>query len=158
MAILVRRMPVRAVIEGVARPAPDDNLVRWVCAAPPDRMTSFSGSALPFSSQDQAFHDKQSGVARVGDGGRYVIELEAPNSYHLGPSEHPVPPQVIVDWTSGGETYSATASVWKATEPGRSLRRACGDREESFGDVMTQEDYLASRVYAPPGGRVRFVP
>lgn len=141
-----------ATVTGTARPLPDDMQVRWMAAAPPDRRTSFSGSGLPFASQDQAFHAPQAGVQAVDPSGQYTIVLEAPNSFHVGASDHPVPPQVVVEWTSRGKSHSRTLSVAAATEPGRSLRRPCFDQESAFADVMGQEAYLISGQYAQPDG------
>ena len=92
--------------------------------------------------------------------GRFVIALEAPNSFHVGSSEHPVPPQVVVEWTARGRAHARTLSVAKATEPARSLRGACLDEESAFEDVLGQEAYLVSGQYAPPDGKsfLDFVP
>ena len=154
-------MPVSATVRGTARPLPDDMEVRWISAAPPDRRTSFSGSGLPFSSQEQAFHSAPHGVARVDPSGAYEIRLEGvPNSYHVRSSEHPVPPQVTVEWTSRGRRHLETIGVGRATEPSRSLRASCLDHRASFSDVRTQEDYLRSSGYSGPGGipPLEFVP
>lgn len=149
---------MRTTVKGVAAPLPDDMRVRWRAAAPPDRRTSFSGSALPFASVSQAFHAPQSGGAAVGPGGSYEIELEVPNSYHVRSSEHPVPPQLVVEWVSSGRPHSRTVSLATGTEPARSLRPACTDAELALDDVMTQEAYLYLRKYEPPSGPLSFIP
>lgn len=146
-------MTVTATVTGRAHPLPDDMQVRWIAASPPDRRTSFSGSGLPFASQEQAFHAPQSGVRPVDPSGKFVIELEAPNSFHVGSSEHPVPPQVVVEWVVRGRSHTRTLSVAAATEPSRSLRKPCFDEESAFADVMGQEAYLNSGRYTPPEGR-----
>lgn len=149
-------MTVTATVTGTAHPLPDDMQVRWIAAAPPDRRTSFSGSGLPFASQDQAFHAPQSGVQPVEPSGKFVIVLEAPNSFHVRSSEHPVPPQVVVEWVSRGQAYNRTLSVAIATEPARSLRKPCFDEESAFRDVMGQEAYLMSGQYTKADGKSFF--
>lgn len=145
-------MTVTATVKGRASPLPDDMQVRWISAAPPDRRTSFSGSGLPFSSQDQAYHSAQTGVAQVDPSGAYTISLQVPNSYHVRSSEHPVPPQVVIEWFHKGRSYTETIGVEHGTEPSRSLRSPCSDYRASFSDVRTQEDYLRTLKYSGPDG------
>lgn len=139
-------------VRGVVAPLPDSLRVAWTAAAPPDRMTSFSGSGIPFVSPEQAFHDPQGGSVTVDRTGLFVVRLEAPNSFHVPGSECPVPPTLWLEWVSGGTPYRRAHAVADAAVPARSLRAACFGQEHAFPDVMNQEDYLLTERYAS-GGR-----
>ena len=157
-------MTVKAVVTGFVQPPPDDGVVKWVAAAPPDRRQSFSGSGLPFGSEDQAFYNTpNAGEMRVGLDGHYRIEMNgAPNSYHDGPTAHPVPPQVHLHWANAGPDHTDTVSIPHATETARSLFPSCFQNRPAsqFEDIMTQEQYLRAERYMPPDGKPphEFVP
>eukprot|EP00873_Tetraselmis_striata_P033762 jgi/Tetstr1/454026/TSEL_040945.t1 len=153
-------MTLTATVTGRVAPLPDDMTVSWHAAAPADVRSSFSGAGIPFASQEQAFYAAQTGTVDVGPAGEFELCLEAPNSYHVRSSERPVPPQVILEWTSGGREVSRTITVPLAVQPARSLRapRAAGGAASAASDVQTQEALLEASRYVAPGGRWRLDP
>jgi hypothetical protein len=61
----------------------DNNEIRYIAANPPDYITSFSGSALPFHNEEQAFDDTPNiGSVMLSDTNEAVINVFYPNSYY----------------------------------------------------------------------------
>tara|TARA_Y100000590_G_scaffold470096_1_gene661945 strand:+ start:2290 stop:2835 length:546 start_codon:yes stop_codon:yes gene_type:complete len=63
-----------------------DTLMYWA-AAPPDYLSSFTGSGLPFSSPEQAFDNTPNkGIVHLNDDGSFSFTIHYPNAYyiHLG--------------------------------------------------------------------------
>lgn len=138
------------VVRGLAMPVPDDLRVSWTAAAAPDRRTSYSGYGMPYASRSQAYHGPQTGTATTDSTGRFAVSLRLPNSYHAGTSELPVPPQVLVEWVSGGRRHRQTLLV-PGSAPRRTLWGAPPAEQTAFSDVVSQEALIRSLWYTPGG-------
>ena len=134
-------------MRGTVSPLPQDMTIRWVAAAPADRRTSFSGSGIPFASEQQAFERRQSGTACVAKNGGFSVTLSAPNSYHVSSSERPLPPRLFVFWEAECGSHKLAIPIDDAAVPGRSLRSPVGPYDISYPDVQSQETYLRSSAY-----------
>lgn len=72
------------IINGVITPNyTTDSFVKYSAPAPPDTITSFSGSGLPYSSKEQAYYNSPNvGQVKISRDGRFKITLKRPNSYY----------------------------------------------------------------------------
>jgi hypothetical protein len=132
----------------------DDNKLYYTAAAPFYKGYSFSGGGLPFHSPSQAFEKGASrGVATVGLGGRFDLEIPHPNSYFARPdAPTPVPPQVRFGWMANGSWRSGVVDLPVSAAPFRSVRRpctACGFPRS--GELKPQDELLLDRAF--PSGR-----
>jgi hypothetical protein len=84
--------------------APDDGVVRYEAAAPPDFRSSFTGSGLPFANAEHAFENTPNrGTARVGADRALEVRLRTPNSFYVGLGTVVVPPTLFVSYVTRGE-------------------------------------------------------
>lgn len=69
------------ILEGTV----NDNIskINYIAAAPPDFMTSFTGSGLPYTSREQAFHNTPNKGQVDVVNSKFTIKLLTPNSYYL---------------------------------------------------------------------------
>jgi hypothetical protein len=142
-------MPYEATVTGQALPLPDNRKIEWIAASPPDRRTSFSGSGIPFASEEQAFGGAaQRGVADVSETGHFSVTVMAPNSYHVRSSEAPLAPRLFVFWEAECASHKMAIPIPDASVPGRSLRDPVTELDVSYPDVQTQERYLRSSAYS----------
>ena len=74
---------------------PNVKIVYWA-SNPPDFNTSFSGSALPFYSPDQAFSKMVNAGSLITNGYSFEFKLFYPNSYYVGLGSVYIPPQVYI--------------------------------------------------------------
>jgi hypothetical protein len=102
-------------IYGSLNIAPVDGFVYFIAPSPPDYHISYSGSALPFATKDQAFEGTPNvGRAEVSkDKHQFVIKLVMPNSYMVGLGSVTVPPTVYLSFKAHGcdETKFAVLQV-----------------------------------------------
>lgn len=72
------------VINGVLSPNyTTDPFVSYSASSPPDTITSFSGSGLPYASKSQAYYNSPNvGRVKVNAEGRFTIHMKRPNSYY----------------------------------------------------------------------------
>lgn len=142
-------MRYTVTVNGKVSPLPDSMSIDWVAASPPDRITSFSGSGIPFASEQQAFEGAaQSGVACVSETGHFSVAIIAPNSYHVNSSEVPLSPRLFVFWKSNRVAHKMSIPIPNASVPGRSLRDPVTTRDTAFPDIQTQESYLRDGGYS----------
>ena len=101
-------------------PSSNTKLVYWA-SNPPDFNYSFSGSALPFSSADQAF----SNMVNVGTtntiGNSFEFKLFYPNSYYVGLGSVLVPPQVYIKICNGDSVSNVQVINLGPPMPSRTL-------------------------------------
>jgi hypothetical protein len=70
------------IIEGEINDEITDPNIQYYAPAPPDYMTTFSGSGLPFASESQAFSNTPNkGIIKL-DQNKFVINMACPNSYY----------------------------------------------------------------------------
>lgn len=75
-----------------------DNKVHYVAANPPDYRATYTGSALPFAHQQQAFENTPNkGVATLFQNA-CEIYLMYPNSYYVGLGTVMVPPTLYLEY------------------------------------------------------------
>lgn len=75
--------------------SPDTKVNFWA-ASPPDRMTTFAGSGLPFANPEMAFENTPNRGAVKASGGKFEISLQFPNSFYVNMGKTLLPPHVLV--------------------------------------------------------------
>lgn len=94
------------VVRGVIKELVKDNVLYFAAASPPDYRYTYTGSGLPFASEEQAF-DNTPNVGRVTvNNGKFEIQLMYPNSYMIGLGSVTVPPTLFLEYVDAvaGET------------------------------------------------------
>lgn len=90
------------VVDAAADDAPH---IEFVGAAPPNKMTSTSGSHLPFSSAEQAyFNTPNRGTAKIVDGARFQLDVWLPNAYYVECGTIYIPPTIFIKF--GKDKYA----------------------------------------------------
>ena len=104
-------MPDMAFSGRLEEPA-DDGEALFIAAAPPDYRSSFSGSALPFANEQQAFYNTPNrGKVRVGHDGGFTAHLRMPNSYYTNAGTVRVPPTIHLIYAVNGQKRQASMQV-----------------------------------------------
>jgi hypothetical protein len=100
------------VVSGTIHDKPDDGSIWYLAASPPDYRASFTGSALPFASPQQAFENTpNAGQLDVGGDGRFSVSLLYPNSYYVDLGNALVPPTLYIMYTRKGLEVRKTVRV-----------------------------------------------
>lgn len=107
-------------VRGTIKEATDDGILYYVAAAPPDYRASYSGSALPFNSMEQAFDNTPNKGSLRLDGSGFVIPLVFPNSYYIGLGTTFVPPTLYLRYMTSGQPKELTIKLSEGI-PYRSL-------------------------------------
>lgn len=90
----------QTVVRGKVNEHVRDGIIYYIAAAPPDYRATFTGSALPFYNQLQAFDNTPNkGRVNVSNlGGDFEIHLMMPNSYYTGLGTVYVPPTLYIEY------------------------------------------------------------
>lgn len=138
----------------------DKKEIKYRAAAPANRLYSYSGSGLPFSSYEQAFEGTPNKGTAFYLNGKFFINLEdVPNSFYLDLGSELVPPTVFVSFKSNGQPLEYTLQMTDGI-PFRLLsyhpsRNAAADnfyaKQESL-PVRSQEAILMASAH--PGKHV----
>jgi len=101
------------ILYGIMKEHPKDNLLYYMASSPPDYHISYSGSALPFQSKDQAFEGTPNvGKVLVDKNKKFMIKLVMPNSYMIGLGSVTIPPTVYMSFLAHcGATKFANVKV-----------------------------------------------
>jgi hypothetical protein len=131
---------------------PDNNVIEYVAAAPPDHRASFGGSALPFASPRQAFEGSPNkGTIKI-NGQQLQLHIQFPNSYYTGLGSHIVPPTLYIRYRFNGQVVKASIKLSNGV-PYRSLTYPALRKGVEFYDniavlpVRTQEGILRDSKY-----------
>lgn len=81
----------------------DDGVIHYIAASPPDYRTSYTGSALPFASPQQAFQGTPNRGKVAVQGDSVVLNLLYPNSFYIGLGTVIVPPTLYLYYRVGGK-------------------------------------------------------
>jgi hypothetical protein len=98
----IDRSSQAAVVTGRLLEMPDSMKLTYVAAAPVEWRSSFTGSGLPFTSKDQAFHNTPNqGTAMVNEADRsFRVPLTIPGAYYVGLGTVLVPPTLFLTFTT----------------------------------------------------------
>lgn len=76
--------------------ASGNTTVNFWAASPPDRMTTFAGSGLPFANPEMAFENTPNKGAVKAANGAFEIRLQFPNSFYVNMGKTLLPPHVLL--------------------------------------------------------------
>ena len=132
--------------------SPDNGVIEYVAAAPPDYRSSYAGSALPFASPRQAFElSPNCGTVQV-QGNQAYLRIQFPNSYYTGLGTIVVPPTVYIRYMHGGRQQRTTVKLSQGV-PYRALAppplRTGAEFYDNIWDlpVRSQEHILLDSAY-----------
>lgn len=85
------------LLKGLVPPGASANtIVNFWAASPPDRMTTFAGSGLPFANPEMAFENTPNRGAVRAVAGAFEIRLQFPNSFYVNMGKTLLPPHVLL--------------------------------------------------------------
>ena len=136
------------VLRGRTAPSQNpDGLVMYMAASPPDRMTTYAGSGLPFANPDMAYDNTPNvGVVQASQGS-YEIRMLFPNSFYVELGKELLPPHVLVRACDPDGASDVTPIVLGKTIPGRGLTSLPGHYTrsqftEKVWDITDLEKYV----------------
>lgn len=110
------------VVKGQLRPhQPANAIVKYFAAAPPDFMTNYAGSGLPFPNPDVAYEGTPNVGAVQATNGAYSFKVWFPNSFYVDMGTKLVPPHVLIKVCAQGANDEIDAVVLGDPIPNRSL-------------------------------------
>jgi len=89
---------------------PNAKVLFWA-PSPPDYRTSYSGSGLPFSSQEQAFENTPNTGAVSVQNGEFSFKIKYPNSYYVGLGTVYMPPHVNIKVCDNNNNCCEVSSI-----------------------------------------------
>lgn len=154
-----KKLSLDVTIVGILKEPVIEDIMHYIAASPPDYHTTYSGSALPFANQSQAF-DNSPNVGKVKiRNGKFRIDLMYPNSYMVGLGSVTVPPMVHLEYKLlSGETRKVSIKISEGI-PYRTLtypaggNGGCARKDAMFYSahhclpVRTQEQVLRDAGY-----------
>jgi hypothetical protein len=132
-----------------------ENEIHYFAASPPDFHATYTGSALPFANQIQAFENTPNiGKAPIQNG-RFEVKITYPNSYMVGLGTVLVPPTLFIRYfTLSGEQRYVNIKISHGI-PYRNLTYPNLRHDAMFYNnhhclpVRTQEQILRDSEYPP---------
>lgn len=131
----------------------DNDIIRYIAANPPDYITSYSGSGLPFANFDQAFENTNNfGSVVLDKDGRGTISMRFPNAYYDELGNKLVTPYVAIFYHVNKVEKSVYVNVSDGL-PYRSLTHPKSRNSPTFYShgwhlpVSSQETILRNSAY-----------
>jgi hypothetical protein len=124
-----------------------DGLIMFMAASPPDRMTTYAGSGLPFANPDMAYENTPNiGVVRASRG-YFEIRLLFPNSLYVELGKQLLPPHVLIRACDSDGASEVTPVIVGEPIPGRGLTSLPGHYTrsqftEKVWDINDLEKYV----------------
>jgi hypothetical protein len=147
------------VLKGTLKDKVDNGEVAYIASCPPDHMTSFSGSGLPFPNPMHAFENTPNkGRFILNPDNSFSIELAYPNSFYSSLGTVYNPPMLYFCFVRNGEKIITSSKLGNGI-PFRSLTypnnevpknpRSSAMFYNNFIDlpVRSQEEILLSSAY-----------
>ena len=130
----------------------DNNILYYIAPAPPDYRSSFSGSALPYANEKQAFDNTPNiGKVILDKNNFFSISLSGPNQYYNTFTNTIITPYVSINYKIYGIDKKIEINLNNLIIPYRSLSHN-QDRNEIFYSneklpIRSQEDILRDSKY-----------
>lgn len=110
----------------------EDNKIYYSAANSPDFRTSFTGSSLPFYSEEQAFdNSKNAGYVVLDDSNISVIKMNYPNAYYTDLGNTYVKPHIKLWFYKGSEKHETIVKLSDGIQY-RSLTHPYQRRDSEF--------------------------
>lgn len=123
-----------------------DSRIRYYAASPPDYRSSYPGSALPFSTEKQAFENTPNiGTVEVDDENKFELKLLKPNSFFNIDSR--VYPCVNIIYEYRGEAKTLTIELGDIHNRHRTIQSNPRKFPQSEDVVVTQEKLMKKRKF-----------
>lgn len=133
----------------------DDNMIHYIAANPPDYLTSYSGSGLPFANFQQAFENTfNKGTVMLDSRGMASIKMRFPNAYYEELGNRLVKPYVRIFYHVDGIKKDLRVDVSDGL-PFRTLTHPKTRTSPLFYahgwnlPVVSQEQVLKNSAYPP---------
>ncbi len=141
------------VIQGKFKSTVDNNELYFIAGNPPAYITSFTGSALPFTNLEQAYEDTPNqGKVVVTENGEFELRLLYPNAFYEELGNYYIAPHVNLVYSIGGVEKRLTLKLTNGI-PYRTLTYPMKRMSTDFYDngwqlpVRSQEDILRSTQF-----------
>lgn len=85
--------------------------IQLVAACPPNRMTAYAGSGLPFPCSQVAFEDTPN-VATISKSGTFDVTFEYPNAYYVPDMNTKIPPSVYFVFKSPHKSFASRVELY----------------------------------------------
>lgn len=137
----------------VSRKQIDENIVEYMGAHPPDRRTSFSGSALPFPNEEHAYDNTPTKGRIVLDESEQPqgeLTFAVPNAYYTNLGSDYVKPHLRLRWKEDGVAQETKVDLLEKF-PFRTLTHPIERKSPHFYEkdnlVTSQEQILRANGY-----------
>lgn len=137
----------------VSRKQIDDNIVEYMGAHPPDRRTSFSGSALPFPNEEHAYDNTPTKGRIVLDESKPPtgeLTFALPNAYYTNLGNDYIKPHLRLRWKEDGRSRETRIDLLDKV-PFRTLTHPLERTSPHFYEhddlVSSQESILRKNGY-----------
>lgn len=129
----------------------DDNVIHYIAPSPPDYRASFSGSALPYANEDQAY-DETPNIGRVIlKNNTFAFDIATPNGYYEDFSSKIVSPLVYINYKIDGVEKNLKINLADSSIPYRSLTHPANHNEMFYANenlpIRTQEAVIRDSKY-----------
>lgn len=117
----------------------DDDVLYFVAPNPPDYRTSYSGSALPFHNENQAFENTPNKGKVVFKKNKASFGIKYPNSYYKNIGNIQVLPHVDLIYKISGKEYIFSYKLSENPIPYRSLTHPYTRLSPMFYEPKTEK-------------------
>ena len=128
----------------------DDRLIHFLAPNPPDYRQSFSGSALPFFSREQAFMNTPNKITiKLGEDNKFKFNMLMPNTFYDNLGNEVVVPHIIMAYKKNGSIIEKIIKLDNGItfrtltySDSRTLSRNPNNYYKSFLPIRSQEQIL----------------
>jgi hypothetical protein len=129
----------------------DSDLIQYIAPSPPDYRASFSGSALPYANEAQAYEGTPNTGRVILKKNTFSFDIATPNSYYDNFSSVIVIPFVYINYKIGGVEKSLKINLANSSIPYRSLTHSANYNEMFYSNenlpIRTQEAIIRDSKY-----------
>lgn len=138
-------------ISGKINDTVKDSTLYYKAASPPDRRCSFTGSGLPYATEEMAFYNTPNkGFVELKENNTFEFYIFVPSAYYKNLGNDIIDPTIYFKYHNGSEYVYSDVVITKRI-PFRSLtynqNRTSPDFYENDYGVKTQEAILIDRGY-----------
>lgn len=129
----------------------DGNVIQYIAPSPPDYRASFSGSALPYANEDQAYDETPNLGRVILKNNTFAFDIATPNGYYEDFSSKIVTPFVYINYKINGVEKHLKINLADSSIPYRSLTHPADHNEMFYENVdlpiRTQEAVIRDSKY-----------
>lgn len=129
----------------------DDNVIQYIAPSPPDYRASFSGSALPYANEEQAYQETPNIGRVILKNNKFAFDITTPNGYYEDFSSKIVTPYVYINYKIDGLEKNLKINLSDSSIPYRSLTHPPNYNVEFYLNdnlpIRTQEAVIRDSKY-----------